>query len=392
MLDSLYIAWKYIRFHKLKTAILIAVISLTFYLPAGVEALVDETTRQLRLRASKTPLLIGAKGSEAELVLNSLYFDTKPPAEMTMAASRRVKTSGYAEAVPLYVRFRARDKPIVGTTLEYFSFRGLQIKSGRQFAILGECVVGAEIASELGVKPGDSMLSQSENFFDLAGVYPLKMKVVGVLRASGTPDDTAVFVDLKTAWIIAGLGHGHQDLAQEETSDSILSKEGNRLTANASVQTYAEITEQNAASFHFHGNPSTFPVTAIIALPHDRRSKTLLVGQFQSASDALQIVQPTETMERLLASIIRVRTFVLAGSILLGTATVLSVILVFALSLRIRAQEIATMQKIGIASARLVLIIAWEILLVVVSGIFIALVLALLTRRFSAEAIQWFLL
>ena len=33
--------------------------------------------------------------------------------------------------------------------------------------------------------------------FDLAGVYPLKMKAAGVLAPSGTPDDDAVFVNVK---------------------------------------------------------------------------------------------------------------------------------------------------------------------------------------------------
>ena len=37
----------------------------------------------------------------------------------------RVRNSGLAEAIPLYVRFHARGNPIVGTSLDYFSFRGL---------------------------------------------------------------------------------------------------------------------------------------------------------------------------------------------------------------------------------------------------------------------------
>ena len=51
--------------------------------------------------------------------------------------------------------------------------------------------------------------------WDLAGDYPLKMKVVGILAASNSADDGAVFVDLKTQWVIEGFGHGHQDLESE---------------------------------------------------------------------------------------------------------------------------------------------------------------------------------
>lgn len=392
MYDSLFIAWKYLCFHKAKTLLLVSVITITLFLPAGVDALVDESARQLRRRARETPLLVGAKGSEAELVLNSLYFESNPPVESSMAALERVRASGFADAIPLYVRFRAREKPIVGTTLDYFAYRELEIAEGRQFAMLGECILGAEAAETLGLAPGESLLSQSENFFDLAGVYPLKMNVVGVLKPSGTPDDDAVFVDVKTAWIIAGLGHGHQELTTDESSDSLLKQDGQRLTANASVLTYTEITAENAASFHFHGDRDTFPVTGVIALPRDQRSKTLLMGRFQSTTEQSQIVQPSKVMEELLATVLRVRTFIWAGAVLLGGATTLSVMLVFALSLRLRRRELATMRKIGATGLQLLFIVCWEILLVIMLSGAMAVSLTAIARQFSEQAIAWFLL
>ncbi len=48
-------------------------------------------------------------------------------------------------------------------------------------------------------------MSSPESVFDITGVYPLKMNVVGILQPTGTPDDDAVFVDVKTAWVIGGL-------------------------------------------------------------------------------------------------------------------------------------------------------------------------------------------
>ena len=37
----------------------------------------------------------------------------------------------------------------------------------------------------------------------------------GVLEPTGTADDRVIFVDLKTSWIMAGHGHGHQDLSKD---------------------------------------------------------------------------------------------------------------------------------------------------------------------------------
>ena len=55
MTDSLYIAWKYITFNKIKTATLVACITLIAFLPVALELLLNESERQLMSRAVSTP-------------------------------------------------------------------------------------------------------------------------------------------------------------------------------------------------------------------------------------------------------------------------------------------------------------------------------------------------
>jgi putative ABC transport system permease protein len=218
------------------------------------------------------------------------------------------------------------------------------------------------------------------------------MRVVGVLAPSGSPDDSAIFVDVKTAWVIEGLGHGHQDLARPESSALLLSQEGNRLTANAAVAEYNEITPDNADSFHFHGDVAEFPITAVVAVPRDQKSMTLLMGRYQSEDDRSQIVRPSMVMDSLLATILKVRSFMLAGSLLVGLAAVLTAVLVFVLSLRLREREIATMAKIGCARYKLASMLLCEVLVVIVAGGAVAAAMAAATSHFGMQAIRWFLL
>ena len=117
------------------------------------------------------------------------------------------------------------------------------------FAMLGQCVIGAEVAMKLDLKPGDYIVSSPETLFDIAGVYPLKMKITGVLASTHGADDLAVFVDIQTAWVIQGLGHGHKDVTRTTDSSVILKKEEGNVTANAKLIQYAEITEDNIDSF-----------------------------------------------------------------------------------------------------------------------------------------------
>ncbi|HET6278008.1 MAG TPA: ABC transporter permease [Candidatus Polarisedimenticolia bacterium] len=388
MRGLLYLAWRYLAYHRLKSAILIGSIALILYIPIGLRVLVDQSSLQLTARARATPLIVGARGSALELALNTLYFSHDGPERLNYAEAGRVAESGLAMAIPVYVRFRAGGQPIVGTSLDYFEFRGLRIASGRQMATLGECVLGARAAGALGAGPGDAVVSSPESAFDLAGVYPLKMSVAGVLGFADGPDDDAVFVDLKTAWIIEGLGHGHQDLARPEAAGAVLSRRGDSIVANASVVQYNEISADNIDSFHFHGDLADNPLTAVIVVPPDQKSSALLQGRYRSDGERVQMIAPTAVIDELLATILTVRSFVTAGAMILGLATLATTALVFLLSLRLRGRERLTLFKIGGSRGGVMGIMASEIIAVLIFGGLLAAAMTLLTDHFGSQALR----
>ena len=115
MIDSLYIAWRYVSFNWGRTLTLVACVTLIAVLPLSLELLLEESERQLLERAETTPLVVGAKGSELDLVMNSLYFGDTVPELISMAYLEQVKATGLAVAIPMYVLFKARGAPFVGT-------------------------------------------------------------------------------------------------------------------------------------------------------------------------------------------------------------------------------------------------------------------------------------
>jgi putative ABC transport system permease protein len=267
-----------------KTLVLVACISLILFLPAALQVVVRQAAEVLTARADATPLLIGARGSAVDLTLAALYFREPTLEPLPYRQVGEVGATGLATAIPLHLRYTASGQRIVGTTPEYFDFRGLQLAEGRQMAILGECVLGARAADALASGLGDFVLSTPGGAFDVAGSFPLKMKVVGVLQPVNTPDDEAVFVDLKTAWVIAGLAHGHMDVTEPEAESGVLTREEDNVVANASVLSYTEITPENIDSFHFHGDPDKFPVDAAVVVPRDRKSGVVLRGRYAEAT------------------------------------------------------------------------------------------------------------
>jgi len=383
---TLYLAWRYLAHNRIKTLILITSITLIVFIPAGLRVLVHRGEQRLTARAEASPLLVGAKGSPLELVLNSLYFRHDVPAKLDYGAVDQVSKTGFARAIPLYVRFRAGPDPIVATTLAYFRFRDCRVARGRLMVRLGDCVLGNNVAARRGVGPGGHVVSSPENVFDLAGVYPLKMRVTGVLAFTDSPDDDAIFVDIKTAWVIHGLAHGHQDLESPGAASTVLKKEGNTITANASVVEYTEITADNIGSFHFHGDPSSFPVTAVLAVPNDSKSATLLRGRYEGGEH--QIVRPTDVLDELLATVLTVQGFVVTALILVGLATLATAALVFWLSLRLRRREIRTLVRIGGSRAAIAGVMLSEITGVLLASALLAAILTWLAGSFGADALR----
>ena len=372
MRHLLYLAWQYLRFNKGKTVVLVGSISLVIFLPAGLYVMIEQGSQTLTARAEATPLLIGPQGSASDLTLSALYFRKPTLKSIAFEQVKHVNESGFAFGIPLHLRYAVEDQPIIGTTLDYFDFRGLTVSQGRQIAMLGECVLGAGAASALGVTVGDHVLSTPAGAFDVAGSYPLKMPVVGILEATATADDEAVFVDLKTTWVISGLAHGHTDVTQPGAESGVLKREESNVVANASVLSYTEITPENLDSFHFHGNPDSFPVDAVIAVPRDRKSNILLRGRYQEPETAVQMLVPLKIIQELLDTVFVVRDYVvLAGT---GVAIVAFGImaLVFALSIRLRKREIETIRKIGGARQRLLGVLSAEIVIVVAAGLGLA--------------------
>lgn len=388
MRDTFYIAWKYIQYNKAKTFTLIACITIILYLPIGLDLLLNESEKQLMSRAEASPLLIGAKGSALDLCMNSLYFDDEIPDFITLEAAREIDETGLGKSVPMYVRFKAREFPIIGTTLDYFENRNLTIAQGRTIALLGECVIGSSVAEKLELKVGDGIVSSPESLFDIAGVYPLKMKIVGIMEDSHTSDDLAIFADLKTSWIIEGLGHGHQDVTKLTDPTLIYDRNDSVVAATSKLMQYNEITENNIESFHFHGSLDNYPITSVLVFPKDEKSEALLRGRYIGQEVQYQMLKPTEVIDGLLQNIFRIRNVLDAVIAIVAVATLLAMILVFALSLRLRAREIQTIFKLGCRKGAIARFLTAEIAIILTSSALICFVLIFTFSQFNSQLVR----
>ena len=392
MKQSFYLAIKYLQFHRIRTLILVGSIGLILFLPAGLKKLITESEMQMMARADATPLIVGAKGNSTDLVINTLYFEQTEIDALNLRTIDALNGTGFGYSIPMVSFFNAREFSIIGTNLDYFHFRNLSIGEGRMLRYVGECVLGKRVAERLDLHPGDSLLSSPENFLDLAGVYPLEMEVVGILESSDTPDDFAVFTDLKTNWIIMGLGHGHQDLQNVNDPTLVLERDSTNITASAKVFLYNRVDGKEVGSFHFHGNIKDYPITSILFIPDSPKSATLLRGRFETGEMTDQIVIPSIVVDNLLQNIFRIKQIFNTVFILVGVATLFILGLIVMLTLRLRKDEMYTMFTIGSSRNKILEIIGFELLITAFLSLVLAVILYSLTGYFVDDFIQQFII
>lgn len=372
-MNTLYLAYAYLRYYWARSLVLVVTVALILFVPVATRLLLVASERALNARAEATPLVLGSRGSALDLALAALYFSDERPDPLSQADVETLWDSGLAVPIPLSLDFRTNGARIVGTSLDYFDFRGLTIAQGRPLALLGEAVLGADVAARLDLGPGDTVVSSPENLFDLDGVYPLELSIVGVLDPTNSPDDEAVFVDMKTAWVIAGIGHGHQDVVADT--------DGGDVVAPAAIVQYQRITPENIDSFHFHGAPDDYPVSAVIVVPNDTRAGTILQGRYLDP-DGAQMIVPGEVISGLIDRIFRIRTLLDAVTAIIAVAALAAIGLALFLGYRLRAREVEVAVKLGAPRAAVTRLIAAEsVLLLTLSGLIAALAALLLARN-----------
>ena len=383
-----YLSWKALRHRPFRSILLVGTIALTLYFPRALQEFISRSEEVLSARARSTPLLVGPQGSSIDLTLNTLYFTPQELPSLDYSSYQSLSQRKLGTAVPIHSRFRSGESPIIGTSLEYFKLRGLSVDAGRSITRLGDCVVGARLAQNQKLKPGDTITSSPENIFDLAGVYPLRMRITGILAPTRTPDDDAIFVDLKTTWIIEGLAHGHEKLSQSETMSSLRDSSGSLLRANAAVVEFNEVTETNIGDFHFHGDLGKYPISSVILVPDDPKQRALALAFYEDPKILEQIVVPSLAVDHLAGTLFATQRLAYVAFTLLGIAALALAMMVFLLSFRLREREMRTYARIGATKFAILCLQGAEVAVIAVAAAILAQTGIILTRSVAPELLS----
>ncbi|WP_310830409.1 ABC transporter permease [Paenibacillus pedocola] len=200
-------------------------------------------------------LVIGAAGSETQLVLNTFYHIGAPTGNIPLAVLDQAKQDkSVDQAFAMTTGDNFKGFPIVGMDSGYFFTRygDSKLQEGIMYTRTGETIVGAYVAESLGLKVGDTFsgahgLVQEEGHESgeaehgenhVAGEHDeehahesFHYTVAGILPELHTPDDRAVFTTVDYAWAV------HELAPEEREITAVLVKPASLLGAHDLKQT-----------------------------------------------------------------------------------------------------------------------------------------------------------
>lgn len=181
--------------------------------------------------ASGFDAVLGARGSQLQLVLNALFHIENSPGNLDWAQYIAIrKHPGVSEAYPFALGDNYLGYRIVGTTPDLFVHH--QWKPGKNFQIYPpgrifsetakEAVIGARVAKESGLKIGDRFHPYHGLEYNPEAKHDDIYLVVGVLQSTGTPVDQVIWIPLKGVQMM----EGHDPSAANAISGVLLNLKG----------------------------------------------------------------------------------------------------------------------------------------------------------------------
>ena len=217
------IVLKNILQRRLSSTLTAASIGLGVAVVIAVLALRAQSREGFSQSAYGYELVVGAKGSPLQLVLNVVYHMDDLSANLSYARYRELAAhKAVAQAIPLSDGDSFQGVRIIGTTDAFFT--GLEVQPGRRFEVEGrlfrfdperlekamagqpsegpsEAVLGSSAAAKTGLRIGDRF-QPSHGVGETGEKHQEEWTVVGILKPTGTPNDRVIFINLDSFYEI----------------------------------------------------------------------------------------------------------------------------------------------------------------------------------------------
>jgi putative ABC transport system permease protein len=206
------IAWRSIRQRTLASGLTAFSMGMGVALVVTVLVIHGVINQSFRRGAQGYDLIIGAKGSPLQLVLNTVFHLSQPLENIPYSYYQEFIEGRFAPAVeaaiPICTGHDYKGYPAVATIPEYFEKltyledKKYRFAEGKNFEEENywDAVIGDVVARRTGLKLGSTFSPVAQAVETGEKHHHHDFKVVGILEHTGTPNDRAIFMNIEGFW------------------------------------------------------------------------------------------------------------------------------------------------------------------------------------------------
>jgi len=199
------LALQSLRNRALSTAITLFSVALSVFLILGVEQVRRGTQESFSNSISQVDIVVGARGSEIQLLLYSIFHLGDATNNITYDTYEHFKNHPSTEwTIPISLGDSHEGYRVVATDhnfYEHYRFqedRAVEFRAGRAADDVFDVVLGSEVAKKLKYEIGTPVvISHGISAMSFQKHADKPFKIVGILKATGTPVDRALYITLE---------------------------------------------------------------------------------------------------------------------------------------------------------------------------------------------------
>lgn len=368
------IAYRSIQFRSLSSTLTAFSMSLGVALIVTVLVIHGVLSDSFNKSAQGYDLIVAGKGSPLDVVLSTVFYLREPVGDVPESYLKQFTSGPYRhlveETIPVSIGHHFRGATIVGTSPEFFT--KLKYMGNREYKCSeGEffdydddfaAVIGSRVRKKVGLKLGETFQPEVAQDADCGSEHK-PFKVVGFLAPTGTPNDSAIFVNINGFYNMHGdgkscgpdcpLDHEHSNEPKKYSALLLVGKEN-------AVQPEGTAVDPNSADFD--------PAKALDERVYVSTDFLSLPRLLDKTTD-IQAVQPVREIAVLLNNIIgNIQMVLIFLAVLIVIVAGIGMMVSIYNSMSERKQEIAVMRALGARRLTVMSIIMLESILLSLGG------------------------
>lgn len=404
-MSLLRIAWRSIQQRALASALTAFTVALGVALVVAVLVIHAVVDQSFRRGSQGYDLIVGAKGSPLQLVLNTVFHLSQPVENIPYSYLEEFTVGRFAPAVdvaiPVCTGHDYKGYAVVATIpeaferLTYLDGREYEFAEGANFLSENhfEAVIGSTVAKKLGMKLGDTFIPVATVGEPGGEEGHEPFTVVGILSPTGTPNDRVLFINLEGFYRCEAHQHGksfEQQVLAGEGADSpgegaarssqssdehahegdghVHEEDGEHAHAHADEHEHEHGHEHEHEHEHAEENRELSAILLVTDI-HRQPQLAMSLPTVINEEPVAQAVMPSRVIAELFDNIVgNVQLMLLVLAVLVVVVAGVGILVSIYNSMNDRRHEIAVMRALGARRATVMSIILAESILLSLGG------------------------